>query len=195
MNRFKWPVPSHEYFRRNITEGESLTIEYRLDRYRFIWAEFGPPADMLLIGGIPAMFAIEELKCSFVYGNFMATVLLAQAFVEQSLAGSYSLSGNDEVASKGFSRLINAACQDGIISAELAKSFHDLRRMRNPYTHHIIGTGERSYMGRLLQSEFSAPEDLVLEDAKFALTTVVDYLRYGSPNWNPENMVWNENDA
>lgn len=195
MNRFKWPVPSDEYFRRHITEGDSLTVEYRIDRHRFIWAEFGPPVDMLLFGGIPAMFAIEELKRSFVYGNFMATVLLAQAFVEHSLAGSYSLSGKDEVASKGFSRLIDAACQDEIITPELAKSFHDLRRMRNPYTHHIIGTGERSYMGRLVQSESSAPEDLVLEDANFALTTVVDYLRHGAPNWNPENVVWNEDDA
>ena len=43
------------------------------------------------------MFAVDELKRSFIYGNFMATVLLAQVFVEQSIGGIYLLSGDDEV--------------------------------------------------------------------------------------------------
>ena len=78
--RFKWPVPSDEYFQRHITGGEGATVQYRIERCRFLWEEFGPPADMLLIGGIPAMFALDELKRSYVYGNFMATVLLAFPF-------------------------------------------------------------------------------------------------------------------
>ena len=36
------------------------------------------------------MFALDELKRSYVYGNYMATVLLAQVFIEQSLGGFYS---------------------------------------------------------------------------------------------------------
>lgn len=195
MSRFKWPTPSDEYFRRQISEGESSTIAYRIERYRFIWREFGPPADMLLLGGIPSMFAIEELKRSYVYGNFMATVLLAQAFVEHSLAAPYSMSGDDKIASKGFAELIDTACQDGIITTELAQSLHNIRRMRNPYSHHTIGMGERTYMGRLAQSGFPLPEDLVVEDAKLALRVVVDYLRHGAPDWNPSKVEWNEDDA
>ena len=138
------------------------------------------------------MFALDELKRSYIYGNFMATTLLAQAFVEQSLGGSYSISGQDAVVGKGFSALIDKASQDELISQKLAQALHDLRRMRNPYTHHIIGAGKRSYMGRIAQSGFSAPEDLVVEDAKFSVRTVVDYLRHGSPDWNPDKYVWNE---
>ncbi len=99
------------------------------------------------------------------------------------------------MASKGFAALIDAARQDGTIPPKLAEALHELRRMRNPYTHHILGAGKRSYMGRIEQSGFSAPEDLVVEDAKFSIRTVVDYLRQGSPDWNPENVVWNEEDA
>jgi len=54
-----------------------------MERWRFLWEEFGPPVDMLLIGGTPSMFALDELKRSYFYGNFMATVLLAQVFIEQ----------------------------------------------------------------------------------------------------------------
>ena len=194
MERFKWPVPSDEYFRRHLTEGENSTVQYRVERYKFLWAEFGPPADMLLVGGITAMFALDELKRSYAFGNFMATVLLAQAFIEQTLGGTYSLAGNDAVAGKGFAALVDEAQNDGQITPELAEILHRLRRMRNPYTHHIGGVGKRSYMGRLFEAEFVAPEDLVVEDAKFAIRAVVDYLRSASPDWNPETYQWSEED-
>ena len=192
MARFKWPVPSDEYFRRHITQGEGATVEYRVQRYSFLWEEFGPPADVLLVGGITSMFALDELKRSYAYGNFMATVLLAQVFIEQSLGGSYSLAGNDAVAEKSFADLVDAALQDGRITPPLAETLHGLRRIRNPYTHHIGGFGKRSYMGRLVEAEFTAPEDLVVEDAKFAIRAVADYLRNGTPDWNPDRYHWSE---
>ena len=192
MERFKWPVPSDEYFYRHLAESESSTIQYRVERYKFLWEEFGPPSDMLLLGGIPSMFALEELKRSYAYGNFMATVLLAQVFIEQSLGGSYSLAGKGSIAEKGFACLVDASLKDGNITPELAETLHRLRKMRNPYTHHIGGIGKRSYMGRLFETEFVAPEDLIVEDAKFAVRAVVDYLRHGSPDWNPETYPWRE---
>lgn len=141
------------------------------------------------------MFALEELKRSYLYGNFMATVLLAQAFVEQSLGGSYALAGKDHIVKKGFGNLIEAARDDGWITPDVADALQRLRKMRNPYMHHTIGTGIRSYLGRIAESEFTAPEDLVVEDANFTIRTVVDYLRQGSPDWNPEKVNWSETDA
>lgn len=194
LDRFKWPAPSDEYFRRNIVEGENNTVGHLIERYRFIWEEFGPPTDMLLVGGIPSMFALDELKRSYAYGNFMATVLLAQAFIEQSIGGSYTMAGEDDIANKPFSALINEAQRDGQITPRLAQKFHMLREMRNPYAHHIGGTGKRSYMGRLFEAKPPAPEELVVSDAKFAIRTIVDYLRHNSPNWNPSNYQWDEED-
>jgi hypothetical protein len=192
MKRFKWPAPSKKYFEDKLMEGEHATLNYRVERYRFLWQEFGPPAEMLLVGGIPAMFALDELKRSYAYGNFMATVLLAQSFIEQSLGGSYILSGVDEVAQKGFASLVAAARDDGQITEKLANDLDRLRRMRNPYIHNTGGTGPRSYMGRLKDADFVAPEDLVVEDAKFAIRCVVNFLRGGAPDWNPTNHRWDE---
>ncbi|MEW6715065.1 MAG: hypothetical protein AB1306_08260 [Nitrospirota bacterium] len=192
MTRFKWPVPEDEYFYRHLTEGESSTVQYRIERYKFLWEEFGPPADMLLWGGIPSMFALDELKRSYAYGNFMATVLLAQVFIEQTIWGSYALSTQDESTKNTFSNLIDTAYKDGLITSELSETLHRLRKMRNPYTHHIGGIGKRSYMRRLVETEFISPEDLVVKDAKFAVQSVVDYLRHNSPDWNPDKYKWSE---
>ncbi|MBN8492615.1 MAG: hypothetical protein J0M00_14450 [Burkholderiales bacterium] len=195
MSRFIWPTPPLEYFIREVGEGERETVSYRAERYQFLWAEFGPPADMLLVGGIPAMFALDELKRSYAYGNYMATVVLAQAFVEQSLGGMYTLAGRDETVAKGFAALIDQAHKDNQITQQLADNLHALRKMRNPYTHHTIGTGKRTYMGRLMDSAPIAPEDLVLEDARSAVRAVADYLRAGNPDWNPTKVQWHEGDA
>jgi len=194
MERFKWPTPSDQYLNRIIEEGETSTREYRVARLKFLWEEFGPPADMLLIGGIPSMFALDELKRSYIYGNFMATVLLAQSFVELSLAGSYLMAGNDKLAHRGFAALINSALDDEKITGELAQTLHELRKMRNPYIHSAGKAGTNGYMGRLVVQEVVSPEDLVVKDAMFAIRAVVDYLRHGSPNWNPEKVHWNESD-
>jgi len=141
---------------------------------------------MLLVGGIPAMFALDELRRSFIYGNFKATVMLAQSFVEHSLGGMYALAGQDNIVAKGFKKLIDQACADGHVTQELATTLHELRTMRNPYTHHTIGAGPRTYMERLAQSGHYVPEEMVVEDARVAIRAVVDYLRHGSPHWIPE---------
>lgn len=190
MARFQWPVPDDAFFRRHFIDDETATVQYRIERSKFIWEEFGPPADMLLFGGIPAMFALDELKRSFIYGNFMATIMLAQSFVEHSLGGMYALGRQEDVAAKGFKKLIDQACVDGHVTNELAATLHNLRMMRNPYTHHTVGTGPRSYMERLAQSGHYVPEEMVVEDARIAIRAVVDYLRHGSPHWNPDEVQW-----
>jgi hypothetical protein len=180
--RFTWPVPDADTLRQELAEGEAATINYRVERGSFLWAEFGPPADAFLISGIPSMFALDELKRSFIYGNFMATVMLCQAFAEMSLGGMYSLSGNDTIAKKGFKALIEQASTDGHIPATLAAKLHALRTVRNPYLH----SNYQGYLNRLRDAR-SAPEDLVVEDAKEAIRTVVDYLRHNSPGWHPQS--------
>ena len=136
----------------------------------------------------------RELKHSYSYGNFMATVLLAQSFIEQSLGAGFSFAGDEKTANKGFSVLVDSARESGYITERLPNTLDKLRKIRNPYIHHIGGTAKRSYMGRFAETEFVAPEDLVVEDAKFAIRAVVDYLREGSPDWNPDVYQRSEDD-
>lgn len=191
MARFTWPTPSKDYFRKGLSIQDTESTNSRIDRYMFLWSEFGPPSSMLLFGGIPAMFALEELKRSFATGNFMATVLLSQAFVELTLAAHFDLDGDEKIAHGSFKQLINVAYSRNWITEENALSLHKLRQMRNPYLHRSIRSGRHSYMERIPANR-TAPEDLVEEDARFAVKSVVDFMRHGSPNWHPKNVQWRE---
>ncbi len=91
MSRPKWNVPHDDELRSEIQRADEATLEDRVSRLRFILEEFGPPADMLLIGGTPSMLALRELQLSFVDGNFLVCVLAAQIFVEYSLGGMFAM--------------------------------------------------------------------------------------------------------
>lgn len=192
--RKHWKLPLESELRKDIDDFHQNSTENQLKRYKFLWQEFGPPTDMLLIGGVPAMFALNELKLSFIKGNFLACVLLAQTFIEQSLGGSFIIAGQDRIAESGFYQLIENARYDDFISEDLAKSLHQLRLMRNPYVHPQAGIGPRTYMQRLL-NEFTTsdngitPEDLAQKDAETAIKIVVDFLRESSRSsghpWEP----------
>lgn len=187
MERVVWPIPNDETLSKDILSGDKYTFNKRLERYKFIRKEFGPPVDMLLVGGIPAMFAIQELQFSYINALYMSTILLAQSFIEHSLGGSFLMSGDDDIVEKGFSKLIDKALETNQIDQKLAGKLHELRKMRNPYTHPNPGITPRSYMGRMKEKDNYEPEILAEQDARFAIQIVIDFLRYGSKNWTPNN--------
>ncbi len=166
---------------------DKKALNQRLKRCVFIYKEFGPPVDMLIIGGIPAMFAIHELKAAFINGCDMATVLLAQSFIEHSLGGSFMMMGEECITERGFSELIKNALQNGQINPKLAASLHKLRKLRNPYVHPNSGLSSRTYMGRLLDQRKCEPKKLAERDAKHAIKVVVDFIRSNSQDWNPNS--------
>lgn len=184
MNRPVWPTPDDEEIAQDLTDADAASLETRRERYRFVLQEFGPPAHMFLVGGIPAMFAVVELQRSYIFGNHLAVILTAQAFVEHSLGGAFRLAGDDRVAASGFATLIDEALSRGAISSGVADRLHELRRMRNPYTHSQASDSPRGYMARLRDGGYD-PEAMAERDAQEAIRIVVDYLRHGSPGWSP----------
>jgi hypothetical protein len=185
MSRPYWNPPAQRRSNQALRAWDKATFQARAERFRLLMAEFGPPADMLLVGGIPAMFAINELKSSFIAGNFLATVLVAQSFAEHSLGAGFSMSGDDRLAQAGFAKLIDASVKRGWLDSDTAAQLHELRGIRNPYVHPTRGT--RSYMERLRKKAFPDPERLAGEDAEFAVRTIVNWLRRESSGWAPRN--------
>ena len=83
-----WPVKNLAAITDELSLADEQTRTHRAERLTFLLQEFGPPADMMLTGGLNGALAISELQNSFLNGNFMATILLCQVFVECSLGGS-----------------------------------------------------------------------------------------------------------
>src|SRR5215216_2035994 len=94
--RKKWNLPSDDELIKHIETYHQSTINERLERYKFIWQEFGEPSDMLLGGGVQAALALDEIKLCYIEGYYLAVVLLAQIFIESSLGVPISLAVTKE---------------------------------------------------------------------------------------------------
>ncbi len=179
-----WPADTPAKLEADIRAADDASLVERIERLRLLEEEFGPPADMGLVGGIGALLAIGELKSSFLCGNYMATIFLCQTFVEHSLAGPFALAGEDEHVEKGMCYLIDESLARKSISSALAARLHELREMRNPYTHPRILQKNQSLLDRVIKTTQN-PFSMALTDATEAIRIVVDFLREGCPSWTP----------
>lgn len=164
--------PSDDEIRQQLEELHRKNLESQIERHKLILQEFGSN-QLLLAGGVPAFYALQEMEQCFVMKCYLATVILAQSYVEHILSGIYIEIGKSNVAKKGFSRLIDAALEDNLIKASLAKKLHALRKTRNPYMHTKAGL-QGSYWGRIVDQNLF-PDELAEKDAESAIKIVSEF--------------------
>lgn len=132
------------------------------------------------------MLANHEMRWTFVEGHFMATVLTAQVFAEQTLGSQLILAGEDEAAEGGMASILRRSLELDWISEHLAARVRELHRMRIAYGHTHVGLKNRSLMKRFIDAKAVDIWEYSEAEARSALQIVVDILRSGQPSWNPE---------
>lgn len=88
---------------------------------------FGMPLETGLV--------FEEAKASFVYGNFVAVVVLTAAFIEHWLVSSLEAHGYHKEASRGVAAAINCARRNDLVDPITLDKADHLRLIRNPFVH------------------------------------------------------------
>jgi len=113
-------------------------------------------------------YLFEEAKSSFVYGNFVAVIVLAASFIEHWFAARLGACGYEKEASQCLSASIKVARANNLVNSMLLNKIDKLRVIRNPFVHlksfdHEHRVDQRSWKQRL------HPEALLESDAKEAL--------------------------
>jgi hypothetical protein len=157
-------------------------------RYRFLMeldANFG--SDWIMLPGGTASFqAYTESRTSFVFGNFLATIVLAQGLVE-NLLGSHlyiqegikpihglpQRQSGDLSARPSVREILSKSVEDGLISADLKARIDRLIGLRNPLVHYRNVDDGAHLMRRSMKENI--PESELLEtDADFAVSVIVE---------------------
>lgn len=68
-------------FEAALSRYDKTTFEERLERLKFMHKIF--PKGLLLSGDMEFVFTFSEIKECFISGHFIATIVLAQAFIEK----------------------------------------------------------------------------------------------------------------
>src|SRR5437016_920836 len=80
-------------------------------RERLEWiAGLMPDAEYLgFPGGLLSKFHFDEMRYCFVYGQFLAVVLLGLAYIERTLAAHFYGAGQDELKRASMAKLLQCA--------------------------------------------------------------------------------------
>ena len=128
----------------------------------------------------------EEARYCFVYGQFLATIVLSLAFIEQTLAALFYMVGRNDLERAGAKRLVIEALKYNWLTQDECDYLDELRQIRNPIMHHRklgIQPGEEVKSGwwrERIESraimENQLPHEILEQDARKALEIVFHLL-------------------
>ena len=80
-------------------------------------------------------YVFEEARYCYVYGQFLASIMLGLAFVEMSLAGAFYGAGRNDLQRAGIAKLAQEALNRGWLTQSDYDTLEHVRRLRNSVTH------------------------------------------------------------
>jgi len=117
----------------------------------------------------------EEARYCFVYGQFLATIVLGLAYIEHSLAGLFYASGRNELERAGISILLKEALAYNWIDQAEFDNLQRARRIRNPITHFRRPLHSDTIEYRAVMQD-GMPYTIIEEDARHVMETAVHLL-------------------
>lgn len=107
----------------------------KLARSAWLNAQINPTCLYFFQDGQFSRELFQEAVSCFIDGYFIATIVLAFAFIERSIAGRLSHCGDMGTARKSSQDLLKEARNRQWLSANEYASLDELRERRNPVTH------------------------------------------------------------
>jgi len=140
----------------------------RLHRLKWIIEEY-PKIDITLFhGGIKSYHLFEEARYCFVYGQYIASILLSLSYIENTLGSVFYAAGRNDLERVPISDLLKEAQKEGLISEREFSVFDKVRKIRNPITHFRKPLDRETIEYNAIESE-RHPYKVLEEDAKVAL--------------------------
>jgi len=121
-------------FRMWLEENDGKSLESRIERLKFLEAEFGEGRSLLFYGTTPAL-AFDEARLCYLNGLFISCILVSEAIIEQSYAGMFHMARIDELENKGFSWIVDKAYEGAWIDKTEHDTLLEINTRRNSLTH------------------------------------------------------------
>jgi hypothetical protein len=134
---------------------------------RLAWiAEIMPEAKYLTFpSGLMAKYLFEESRYCFVYGQFLAVIVLGLAFLEKTLASWFFMPGRNDLERASISKLLYEARNEGWLAEEEHEKLEQIRLTCNPGAHFRAPLAEDSVEFRALGRE-DHPYSVIEQDAR-----------------------------
>jgi len=111
-----------------------------------------------------AKYLFEESRYCFVYGQFLAAIVLGIAYIERTLAALFYATGRNDLERASLTRLLEETLNHGWIDQREFANLQHAREIRNPITHYRRpGDDETIEYRAVMENEL--PYSIIEEDA------------------------------
>lgn len=154
-----------------LSREDAVAREGRITRLK--WMEDHLPECEYIgyLDGDIAHYLYEESRYCFAYGQYLATIVLGLAFIEQSLAAQFYASGRNDLARSRVSILFTEALKEGWINQSEFDNLDNARKNRNPITHFREFEKDDRIEVRSLKKH-DLPYSILEEDAYHVMETI-----------------------
>ena len=118
---------------RMLREHDAESFDDRVRRLRYVMEVY--PSDYEFLMSMESHLAFDQARTTFVNGDHVAVLLLAQAFAEHRLQGDLINLGEEKVARSGMTRILKYVKRHALLHPHLIARSERLRNIRNPFTH------------------------------------------------------------
>jgi hypothetical protein len=146
---------------------DAATREDRITRLEFVNI-ISSTGEILIFHGAEAKVVYEEARYSYVYGQYVAVIMLSACFIERTLAAILYAAGSDEHERSQLPTLVKTAVGKGWFSEEEGDSFIQLQQRRNPLVHFRRPLSQGTLLSRMIETDKQYHE-LLESDAKEAI--------------------------
>jgi hypothetical protein len=122
-------------------------------------------------GGVLSKYHFEEVRYCFVYGQYLAVILLGLAYIERIIAANFYGAGRNDLERASISTLLREAESCGMITPDEFEHIDRAREIRNTFTHFRRPSHEDNIEHRAM-AENDFPYEVIERDARHTLESV-----------------------
>ncbi len=148
---------------------DERTREKRAER--LVWVSQFKPIPSAWDHRMEPLQLLEEARVSYIWGQFVATVLCATSYIEQVLSDELELGGHARPFK--FEKLIQAARDAQVVPSSVLDAVDKLRIVRNPFCH-WRDDDDADRIGARMKEQQKHPSALLEGDAQLAIGTMYD---------------------
>jgi hypothetical protein len=164
-------VEKGSHLERSLRKYDRDSFGNRLDRLKYLQKIFPKGYGFLLAP--ESAYILDEVKMTFMNGHYVATIMLAQAFIEHVLQGTVCGSKSEKVVKRGLGAIVKWIRNNKPEHSYLMKEIDHLRKFRNPFCHLRPSDDPDTISQRMFQSGMH-PDEILEEETKKAITLMYE---------------------
>lgn len=152
--------------RKELLSYDENSFAERLKRLKHINQVF--PFGRREYGSEESMRIFDETVHCYIFGQYIATIILAQAFIERRFQEYFHIRLDDKRAKYTLDKFIKEFMGTEFLPDFILEKIDKIRLKRNPFVHHRMPLQKDTLMARSIGSE-THPDEVLQKDAKDAM--------------------------